>query len=134
MWLSGRGCPADGPHDRVPRDRGQATVELALATPVLCLLLLGIVQLAVVVRDQLAVVESARVAARAAAVSANPPAAAAGAVSNSAGLQMHIVTLVDASSVTVTVSATSITDIPLIGVLLPDVEVSGRATMLLEPP
>jgi len=34
----------------------------------------------------------------------------------------------------VTVTAISATDVPLIGALLPDVEVTGRATMLLEPP
>ena len=37
------------------RDRGQATVELALAMPLLCTLLLGVVQVAVVARDRLAV-------------------------------------------------------------------------------
>ena len=36
-------------------DRGQATVELALALPVLLVVLLGVVQVAVVVRDRLAV-------------------------------------------------------------------------------
>ena len=49
-------------------ERGQATVELALCLPMLCLLLLGVVQVAVVVRDHLAVQVAAREAARAAAV------------------------------------------------------------------
>jgi len=112
-------------------DGGQATVELALATPVLCLLLLGIVQLVVVVRDQLAVVDAARVGARAAAVAADPAGAAAG-VTTLDGAQVS--TAVQGQFVTVTVTATSPTDVPLIGNLLPDVEVTGRATMLLEPP
>jgi len=112
-------------------DRGQATVELALATPVLCLLLLGVVQLAVVVRDQLAVVEAARVGARAAAVAADPATAAAR-VTAIEGAQVS--TAADGQFVTVTVTAMSATDVPLIGTLLPDVEVTGRATMLLEPP
>jgi len=45
-----------------------------------------------------------------------------------------VATAVDNRSVTVTVSAESVTDVPLIGPLLPDIEVSGRATMILEPP
>lgn len=44
-------------------DRGQATVELALALPMVCLLLLAMVQVAVIGRDQLAVQLAAREAA-----------------------------------------------------------------------
>ena len=113
------------------RDRGQATVELALATPVLCLLLLGVVQLAVVVRVQLAVIEAARVGARAASVAADPSTAAAGVTALDGA---NVSTSADGQFVTVTVTAISSTDVPLIGALLPDVEVAGRATMLLEPP
>ena len=47
-------------------DRGQATVEFALALPFVVMLLLGVVQVVVVVRDQLAVGLAAREAARAA--------------------------------------------------------------------
>ncbi|MCU1394766.1 MAG: hypothetical protein JWM34_3194 [Ilumatobacteraceae bacterium] len=109
--------------------------------PVLCLLLLGIVQLVVVVRDQLAVIEAARVGARAAAVAADPAAAAAAAAAAADGVVDHdgtggprVSTAVDGAYVTVTVTSTSRTDVPLIGALLPDVEVSGRATMILDPP
>ena len=42
------------------RDRGQAAVEFALAVPVVVVLVLGIVQLVAVVRDQLAVELAAR--------------------------------------------------------------------------
>lgn len=106
-------------------------MELALATPVLCLLLLGIVQLAVVVRDQLAVIEAARVGARAASVAADPSAAAAGVTAIE---DAHVSAAANGQFVTVTVTAISPTDVPLIGALLPDLEVTGRATMLLEPP
>ena len=123
--------PAACERGRRRRDRGQATVELALATPVLCVLLLGVVQLAVVVRDQLAVIEAARVGARAAAVAADPATAAAGVTAIDGA---HVSTAADGQFVTVTVTAISATDVPLIGALLPDVEVTGRATMLLEPP
>ena len=57
-------------------ERGQAAVELALALPVVVLLLLGMLQVALVGRDQLAIELAAREAARAAAVSADPVAAA----------------------------------------------------------
>jgi hypothetical protein len=39
-----------------------------------------------------------------------------------------------ADSVTVTVRHVTHTDVPLIGSLIPDVEVTGTATMALEPP
>ena len=55
---------------------GQAAVELALALPVVVVLLLGMLQVALVGRDQLAVELAAREAARAAAVSADPGSAA----------------------------------------------------------
>ena len=116
------------------RDRGQATVELALGLPVVCLVLLGIVQLAVVVRDHLAVQLAAREAARAAAVAASP---ATGAAAGQAAVRL---TPVDVRIAVAddTVSATAVyverTDVPLIGLLLPDVRVTATATMQLEPP
>ena len=116
------------------RDNGQATVELALATPLLCLLLLGIVQLAVVVRDQLRVIDLARVAARAASVAADPSAAAAGTAGRDPPRELRMATEVDGETVTVTVSAVNATDVPLIGALLPDITLTARSTMPLEPP
>ena len=53
---------------RSERDRGQSTVELAIALPVVVMLVLGLVQSALVLRDHLLVVHSAREAARAASV------------------------------------------------------------------
>lgn len=124
--------------DRISRtgddDHGQATVELALATPVLCLLLLGIVQLTVVVRDQLRVIDLARIAARAASVAADPSAAAAGSAGRDPPHGMLVTTAIDGSAVTVTVSAVTVTDVPLIGALLPDITLTGRSTMPFEPP
>lgn len=118
-------------------DRGQATVELALAMPVLCLLLLGIVQFAVVIRDQLVVIEAARAGARAASVSLDPTGSAAGAVDSAVGPGLAPPTTrtsVSGRYVTVRVSMVSTTDVPLIGLLLPDVEVDSDTTMILEPP
>ena len=120
--------------DHVPPDRGQATVELALAMPVLCLLLLGIVQVTLVVRDQLRLIDTARVAARAASVAADPGAAAAGTIGPDPPSGLRIVTNLDNSTVSVTISAVSITEVPLIGMLVPDIEISARSTMVLESP
>ena len=115
-------------------DRGQATVELALAMPLLCLLLLGIVQIAVVVRDQIVAIEAARVGARAAAVSADPATAAEVAVQRGVSLSTRVSTVTNDGYVTVTVAIINLTDVPLIGVLMPNVELRGSATMILEPP
>ena len=46
------------------RDRGQATVELALGLPLVCVMLLGVLQVALVVRHQLAVHEIGRASCR----------------------------------------------------------------------
>jgi len=116
------------------RDRGQSTVELALALPLICLLLLGVVQLAVVLRDQLVVIEAARLGARAAAVSAAPASAATGVATRAIARGARVDTSEDGAMVTVSVTLVNHTDVPLIGVLLPDVEVRGRASMLFEPP
>jgi Flp pilus assembly protein TadG len=120
---------------RDARDFGQATVELALCLPLLCLFLLGIVQLVVIVRDQLAVQLAAREAARAAAVAAPSAAAAERAANRSVALRpLAVATRLSIDAVTITVSHVTRTDVPLIGALLPDVTVSSEATMTLEPP
>jgi len=119
------------------RDRGQATVELALAMPVLCLLLLAVVQVAVVVGDQLATIEAARAGARAASVSAAPGTAAVAAVDAAVGSGLpapSVSTSIDGKYVTVTVTMRETTDVPMIGALLPDIEVRASSTMILEPP
>ena len=116
-------------------DSGQATVELALSLPLLFMFLLGIVQLVVIVRDQLAVQLAAREAARAAAVAAPSDAAAQGAANRAVALRPLIVaTNVAIDTVTITVSHVTHTDVPMIGALLPDVTVKATATMALEPP
>jgi Flp pilus assembly protein TadG len=115
-------------------DRGQAAVELALCLPLLFIFLLGIVQLVVIVRDQLAVQLAAREAARAAAV-ATPVAAAQGAADRAVTLRPLAVAISSSvDTVTVTVSHVTPTEVPLIGALLPDVTVTATATMAMEPP
>ena len=117
------------------RDRGQATVEFALALPLVALLVLGIVQLVVIARDQLAVELAAREGARAAAVAAAPAAAATEAANEAIGLEPLRVTVAEhGGRVTVTVRHESATDVPLIGLAIGDVEVSATVTMQREPP
>lgn len=115
-------------------DRGQATVELALAMPILCLLLLGVVQTAVVVLDQLLAMEAARVGARAASVAADTTSAGQGAAQRVLHGVGDASVVVSGDAVTVRVSIVNGTDIPMIGLLLPDVTVEASATMVLEPP
>ena len=117
------------------RDAGQAAVELALCLPLLFMFLLGLVQLVVVVRDQLAVQFAAREAARAAAISLTPGTSADAAAARAVTLRpLSVAMSTSADTVTVTVSHVTHTEVPMIGALLPDVTVTAEATMALEPP
>jgi len=122
----------------VSRDNGQATVELALALPLLCLLLLGMVQVAVIGRGQLAVQLAAHEAVRAAAVSADPVAAASAAAHHAISLRPLDVQVAtdegDGTTVTVTVSYIDRTDVALVGALIQEVTLQASATMAFEPP
>lgn len=116
-------------------DRGQAVVELALALPIVCVLLLSVVQVALVVRDQLAVQLAAREAARAAAVSGAPVTAGTTAALRSTELRPLDVDVVERTdTVAATVRYVHRTDVPLVGALLPDVTLTATVTMALEPP
>lgn len=99
------------------------------------MVLLGLVQVAVVTRDRMAVELAAREAARAAAVSADPGSAARHAAERVTSLRPLVVEVdVDATTVSVRVSHTNTTDVAIIGGALPDVELSARSSMALEPP
>ena len=115
-------------------DRGQATVEVALALPLLCLLLLGVVQVAVVARDRLAVQLAAREAARAASVAANESAAVEAGRAAVALAPLHVEVARTAERVRATVTYRDPTDVPLIGALVPDIVVTASVTMAVEPP
>lgn len=123
--------------DRRRRAAGQAAVEVALVTPVVALLLLGVVQVALVVRDQVLVVHAAREAARAAAVDPSPGTARRAAVAATTLRPDRLDVDVPPGGgpgrlVTATVVYRSPTAAPLIGPLLPDVVVRGRASMRRE--
>ncbi|MEZ5250942.1 MAG: TadE/TadG family type IV pilus assembly protein [Ilumatobacteraceae bacterium] len=112
-------------------------VELALSLPVVFVLLLGIVQVAVVVRDELVVQHAAREGARAASVSTTPAVAASTAVAralqHTAGV-VSVRTSATGVDIRVTVSADTPTDVPLIGAFVGDVEHTATVVMALEPP
>ncbi len=117
------------------RDRGQAAVEFAIALPMVLILMLGIVQVIVVARDQIAVELAAREGARAAAVAASPSAAASRAANQAISLRpldIDVTTSID--QVTVTVSHHNDTDVPLIGPLIRSIGLQATVTMQREPP
>lgn len=117
------------------RHRGQATVELALGLPIVCLAVLLVLQLALVGRDAVLVTHAAREAARAAAVDPTGRAALDGATASSTALDPHRLD-VDlrrrAGRVSVEVRYQAITGLPLVGRLVPDPELHAGATMLEE--
>jgi Flp pilus assembly protein TadG len=116
---------------------GQATVELAVALPLVVTLLLLVVQVGLVVRDQLLVVHAAREAARTAAVSrgGDAPAAAAARAGplDAAALDTEIVEVPGHPRlVRVHVRYRCRTDVPLIGALVPDLVLEATAVMSRE--
>jgi Flp pilus assembly protein TadG len=118
-------------------ERGQATVELALLLPVVALLLLSILQVALVARDQVLVTHAAREAARAAAVdpAAGAPLAAARAASPLDRDRLKVQVSGrgrTGSRVTVTVTYTAPTRVPIVGALVHDPVLTATATMRVE--
>lgn len=120
-------------HRRGAGARGQATVEFAFVLPLLVLGLMAIVQTGLVVRDQLGVVHAAREAARAASVDADPARAVRAARRTLPGADVHVGERPGiGGEITVDVSYTSVTDLPLVGALFPDPELHASATMRVE--
>jgi Flp pilus assembly protein TadG len=119
------------------REGGQASVELVLALPVLAVLLLLLVQVGLVVRDQVLLVHAAREGAREAAVASDAGAARRGALA-AARLDADRLTVTTegragaGSRVTVRLEYRSPTQVPLVGALVGDVHLSAAATMRVE--
>ncbi|HUP85358.1 MAG TPA: TadE/TadG family type IV pilus assembly protein [Acidimicrobiales bacterium] len=119
-------------------DEGQAATELALVLPVLVLLLLAVVQVTVIARDQVLVVHAAREAARQASIDFRPSAIRSAALRAAPGLKPgRLGTDSDHGGafpviVTVRVVYRAPTDVALIGPLLPDVVVEANAAMRRE--
>ena len=120
---------------RAPRrgEPGQATVEFALVLPLLVLAMLALVQVALLVRDHLAVVQAAREAVREASVDPDPARAAAAARRIVPAADVRVGARPPADGpVEVEVRYRAVTDVPLVGVLFPDPELHARAVMRAE--
>jgi Flp pilus assembly protein TadG len=118
-------------------DEGQAAVELALVLPLVAILLLGLVQVGLVVRDQILVLHAAREAAREAAVDAGAdvPARAAAASSTLDAGRLTVESSgrgAPGSRVRIHVSYRAPTDVPLVGGAIPDITLEASATMRVE--
>jgi Flp pilus assembly protein TadG len=131
------GTTVAGTSARPEHDRGQSTVELALALPLVVLLLLALVQGGIVVRDQILLTHAAREAARAAAVESDTRAIEQAA--RKAGpldeRRMHIRITGRGragSRVTVRVTYDAPTNVPLAGRMLGDVRLQASASMRVE--
>ena len=116
-------------------NRGQAAVELAMTMPIVVIFVLGVFQVALVARDQLALELAAREAARAASVSADPAGAASAAANRVVGLEpIDVAVDVAGDLVRVRVSYVNPTDVAIIGAAIGDVTLEATAAMAWEPP
>ena len=117
-------------------DRGQATVELALVLPLVVMLALVVAQVGLVVREQVLLTHAAREAARAAAVAEGDRLVAARRGAERAGpldaSRLIEEVTVDGADVRVVTRYRSVTDLPLVGALVPDIDLESSAVMRIE--
>jgi hypothetical protein len=113
--------------------RGQATVEFAFLLPLVVVAALAVIQVALVVRDQMAVVHAAREAARAASVDPDPAAAASAARRTLPGAAVDVGPRPEVGGeIRVTVRYHSVTGLPLVGALFPDPDLHASTSMRVE--
>src|SRR5262249_25085534 len=128
-----RWCARPGPGSSACGGHGQATVEFALVLPLVLAMLLLLVQIALVGRDELLVVHAARDAVREATLTATANDVGRAAQRTLPGSVARIVRRgAVGEQVEVEVSYVSHTSLPLIGILLPDVTVRGASVMRVE--
>jgi Flp pilus assembly protein TadG len=118
-------------------DGGQAAVELALVLPLVVVVLLAVVQVGLIVRDQILVVHAAREAAREAAVDPGTDAPRRAALAGSAlsGDRLSVTSAgrgPAGSRVRVEVRYRAPTAVPLVGAALGDLTLEAAATMRVE--
>ncbi|HEY4402604.1 MAG TPA: TadE family protein [Acidimicrobiia bacterium] len=115
------------------REAGQATVEFAVLMPLVLMAALIVLQVAFVVRDQVAVVHAAREAARAASVDPDSGRAVRAAHRTLRGAEVDVGDRPSVGEpITVEVSYRSVTDLPLVGPLFPDPTLHSRVSMRVE--
>lgn len=121
------------------REHGQATVELALALPILAFVMAAIVEVAMIAADQTRLWHAAREAARAAVVDADSAEARA-AVERSGldGIEMKVTPRAElrrqGEPLTVRLAYHPPGRVPVVGDLLGLVELTAQATMRIEQP
>jgi len=119
------------------RDKGQAAVELALVVPLIATFLLCVAQVGLVAYHQLQLTHAAREAARQVAVEPGVEQARKVALAGSS-LRPGILEVEvgprgqPGSLVTVTLRYHEPTDLPLVGALIPDLELRASTTMRVE--
>lgn len=116
-------------------ESGQATVELAVILPFIVFIAAGLIQCGLIVANQLTVWNAARSAARAASISPDPQIDAQQAANSAVDLRPLQVTITTIDDV---VSAHVVyidrTNLPLIGVLFPEISLEATVAMLREIP
>lgn len=125
---------------RLPlRERGQATVELVLALPILAIVIMAFVEVAMIGADRVRVSHAAREGARMAAVDSDP--AAVDRAVEASGLPGAEVEVMPGSTerrlggpVTVSVTYHPKAHVPLIGDLFTRLTLHAEATMRVEQP
>ena len=129
-----RRCGRDARACRCARpDVGQSTVEFALVLPLFFALLVLVFQVALIARDEIVVTHAARAAVREATVTRDPARVAAAATRALPGAAVRVVARGPVGApVEVEVTYVARTDLPLVGVLLPDLTLHARAEMQVE--
>lgn len=118
----------------VDRSKGQSTVEFALVLPLVLLLLLGLLQVGLMLRDQLLVASAAREAAREAAVSKDTGRIEAAAARAAPNLDLEVRVNRGkrrGDAVGVVVRART-TPVPLVGQIVAGRRLTASATMRME--
>jgi len=111
-------------------DSGQATVELALVMPLIIGLVLIILNVGLIVRDQLAVWHAASAGARAASISPNSPDIVQQAVEDEVRLRpLHLQIVRDEQLITVEVQYPRTINLWLIKHIVPPLTLSASVTM-----
>lgn len=134
MPLIGHSAGSVGAAGAAGSERGQSTVEFALVLPLVFVLLLGLLQVGVVLRDQLLVTAAAREGAREAAVTSNSEKIRTAARRAAPSLVLEVsVTRGPNRGDAVTVVITSKPNgLPIVGRVVASTRLEARATMRVE--